>query len=420
MVMSKWTMTIYGFVESDAMRDSTQSFTDSPGNGLILRSDGPTALAYHHGRTQTTARNSRIGLRLAAPEAHGLRSSGNMDMDFMGNQPPTASEASFVNNGTLRVRGAYAKIESDYIDVLAGQYYALFGQQPFFFPMSVWFFGLPNQVFGRTQQLRVSHSFKSNAVNLDLAVSAQRPPQRDADTPDLEGAVKLAVPSWKGPHTIGSGYAAVDPLTVGVSGAVRKFRVNEFSATPTSTNSVTGWGVSFDGMIPIIPAASANDKANSVTATGSFVIGHGIGDLIGGITGGATFPSLPIPPGGTTAPTYTPNIDAGLVQYDSSGKLRTLNWKTGMAGLQYYLPPNGEVSLGANYTRGTSDNITEGLTGSALGKVMKKSQLFELVMFADITPAIIAGLSWQRLEQTLGDNMKTQNDRYELAAYYFF
>src|SRR4051812_10806853 len=150
-VTSKWSTTLYGFAEFDLMHDTTQTFSDSPGNGLIAR---PTGLVYNNGRTQTTARNSRLGVRMNAPEFEGMKASGNIEMDFMGNQPNPVSEASFVNNGTFRIRSAYAKVESKYVDLLAGQYYFLFGEQPFFQPMSIWFFGLPNMAFGRTQQFR--------------------------------------------------------------------------------------------------------------------------------------------------------------------------------------------------------------------------------------------------------------------------
>jgi hypothetical protein len=418
-VTTKWTMTLYGFAEFDIMRDSTQSFSDSPGNGLIARPDGAMPVAYRNGRTQTTARNSRVGVRLTAPEANGLRASGSVEMDFMGNQPGV-SEAAFVNNGTFRIRAAYAKVETDYVDVLAGQYYFLFGQQPFFFPMSIWFFGLPNQAFGRTQQLRLSHVFKTDAVSVDVGVAALRPPQRDSELPDFQGGVKIGVNSWKGPHTVGSGYAAVDPLSISVSGSMRHFRVNEFAATPMTTNSADGWGISIDGMIPIIPAASADHKENSLTLTGSYVMGEGIGDLLGGLSGGATFPSLPPAEKGGAAVPYPSNIDNGLVQYDASGNLRTLGWRTFMAGIQYYLPPTGKITVGANYTQGDSDDITDDLTGPALARVMKKSQFVELVSLFDITPALRAGAAWQYIRQTLGDDMKTKNNRVELSVYYFF
>jgi predicted porin len=424
-VTSKWSTTIYGFAEVDLMHDTTQTFSDSPGNGAILR---PTGLAYNNGRTQTTARNSRLGVRMSAPEFEGMKASGNIEMDFMGNQP-AVSEASFVNNGTFRIRAAYAKVESEYVDLLAGQYYFLFGEQPFFFPMSIWFFGLPNQAFGRTQQLRLSHTFKSDAAIVDVAVAAQRPPQRDSEIPDFQGGIKVGVNGWKGVHAGGSGYAAFDPLTIAASGSFRHFRVNEFAGPPTALRTIDGWGISLDGMIPVIPARSAKDKGNALTLTGSFVTGEGIGDLIGGLTGGAAFPQLPGAMGAAGAGgAYSTNIDPGILQYDTAGNLRALKWQTFMVGAQYFLPPTGRISIGANYTQGNSDNITDGLTATApagcpqctLGSVFKKSQFFEAVVLGDLTPAVRIGAAWQRIQQTRGDDAVSKNNRLELAVYFFF
>src|SRR5258706_13390593 len=73
----RWQMSFYGFVEFDGMYDSTQSFSDSPGNTPILRSDGsrPAYLPVgtdelkgvmygaYHGRLQATARNTRFGFK---------------------------------------------------------------------------------------------------------------------------------------------------------------------------------------------------------------------------------------------------------------------------------------------------------------------------------------------------------------------
>jgi hypothetical protein len=420
-VTSKWSTTLYGFAEVDLMHDTTQSFTDSPGNGLILR---PTGLTYANGRTQTTARNSRLGVRMSAPEYEGMKASGNIEMDFMGNQP-AVSEASFVNNGTFRIRAAYAKVESEYVDLLAGQYYFLFGEQPFFFPMSIWFFGLPNQAFGRTQQFRLSHTFKSDPANVEIAVSAQRPPQRDSEMPDFQGGLKIGINSWKGVHAGGSGYAAFDPLTIAVSGSMRKFRVNDFAVAPTSLRTINGWGLSLDGMIPIVPAKSAKDKGNALTLSGSFVMGSGIGDLIGGLTGGAAFPAVPMM-GTTAGGAYPANVDPGIIQYDTMGNLRAINWQNFMVGAQYFLPPTGRISIGANYTHGQSDNITDGLTGGALGSVFKDSQFFEAVVIGDLTPAVRIAAAWQRIQQTrgdktaAGDDVVSKNNRLELAVYFFF
>jgi len=292
--------------------------------------------------------------------------------------------------------------------------------------MSIWFFGLPNQAFGRTQQFRLSHTFKSDAANVEIAVSAQRPPQRDSEIPDFQGGIKVGVNGWKGVHAGGSGYAAFDPLTIAASGTVRHFRVNEFSAAPTSLRTINGWGISLDGMIPVVPAKSAKDKGNALTLTGSFVTGKGISDLIGGLTGGAAFPAVPSTmPNGTATP-FNANIDPGIIQYDSAGNLRAINWTTFMVGAQYYLPPTGRVAIGANYTHGASDNITDGLTGTALNNVFKESQYFEAVVIGDLTPSVRIGAAWQRVQQTRGDKLSngddvvSKNNRLELAVYFFF
>jgi len=125
---------------------------------------------------------------------------------------------------------------------------------------------------------------------------------------------------------------------------------------------------------------------------------------------------------------YSANIDPGIIQYDTAGNLRALKWQNFMVGAQYCLPPTGRISIGANYTQGSSDNITDGLTATApavcpqctLGSVFKKSQFFEAVVIGDLTPAVRIGASWQRTQQTRGDDAVSKNNRLELAVYFFF
>src|SRR5947208_2916966 len=108
---SRWQMSIYGFAEFEGMYDTTQSFSDSPGNSPILRSDGsrPAYLPVgtdelkgviygaYHGRMQATVRNSRFGFKLTPPEYAGIKSTGVIEVDLFGNQPsnpPSTSEGS--------------------------------------------------------------------------------------------------------------------------------------------------------------------------------------------------------------------------------------------------------------------------------------------------------------------------------------
>jgi hypothetical protein len=486
-VTSKWDISLYGFIEFDAMRDSTQSFHDSPANNPLLRSDGSFPVFQRRGtgfygvtsgstapRMLFTARNSRFGFKIAAPEYVGIRSSATLESDFMGNQPQnpytkqgevsnqnTPTETSFFSNAALRVRHAYFKAEVEpatglSINVMLGQYYHLFGWQPNYFPSTVAFLGLPNMIFGRTPQARSSLTVKSAAINVELAAAALRPAQADSGIPDLQGGLRFGLNGWKGAHGSGSAPAVLDPVGIGVSAVYRQFKVAEYSnnlGDPTVASKVAkakGYGVSIDGFIPVIPISSIDDKSNSLSLTGSFVTGAGIGDLFtGGLVGGMPFPR----PDGTQGPLtgfYGANIDPGIVMYDANGFLRVLKWTAFMVGAQYFLPiAKGRIVLTGNYTQAVSPNLlqTEGgnfqaevSAGADPTRTFRKARYIDVNLFGDITPAIRVGLSFQRITQTFlaakvadtpdrldalkEDTVMTDaeehNDRYELSGYFFF
>ncbi len=185
-VGSKFATTLYGFVELDTMHDSTLSFTDLPGNGAVAR---PGTYNGSHGRTTFGVRNSRIGFRFKGPDSDNIKTSALAEMDFLGNQPlgapapggtPPVSEAAFFNNPTFRVRHFMLKMETPIVDVMAGQYWELFGWQSYFHPNTVELQGVPGQIYSRTPQLRLSKIIKTDAVNVEVAIAALRPPQRNS------------------------------------------------------------------------------------------------------------------------------------------------------------------------------------------------------------------------------------------------
>jgi hypothetical protein len=69
-----------------------------------------------------------------------------------GCQEGAISEGSLYTSATFRLRHAYLKLENDVVNVL----------------------------LGRTPQLRLPKSLKTDAVDIDLTVGAMRPPQRDS------------------------------------------------------------------------------------------------------------------------------------------------------------------------------------------------------------------------------------------------
>jgi hypothetical protein len=302
----------------------------------------------------------------------------------------------------------------------------LFGWQNYFFPCSLEFLGLPNQAFSRAAQLRLSHSFGFvGDFSLDVAAAAVRPAQRDSSVPDAQVGVRFSFNRWRGITTPGNIGTLALPLSVGVSGTLRQFKVNAFAPPPTQrSNSASGWGVAVDALVPIIPAAHADDRANRLTFTGSFVTGTGIADLITA-GGGAAFPTLPNPAQGNPPPLYTPNIDDGLVTFDSRGVVHTIDWWALRVGLQYYLPPSGRMIISANYTQAHSGNMHElfpkgGAEIELLARVADRSHYADLNFMWDATPTIRVGLSGQYTKVIYLDRDAPHNVRIMGQALYAF
>jgi hypothetical protein len=99
-------------------------------------------------------------------------------------------------------------------------------------------------VFSRAPQFRLSHMFKTDAVNMEIAVAAVRPPQRDSGLPDGQAGLRLILNDWKGMRTAGGTGTSVDPLSVGVSGVARRFRLPDVRRCRRhQTQTINGYGL---------------------------------------------------------------------------------------------------------------------------------------------------------------------------------
>jgi hypothetical protein len=424
----RWSVTLYGFAEADFIFDSTRSYDDAIGSTLVARSDTYEGQA---GRSQFSVRNSRVGLLFGSPAFAGVKGSAVLEADFFGNpaQPPDSggsSEHAFFDSPVLRLRQAYLQLQNPYVDVLAGQTYTVFGFQNAYSPCTLEFLGIPNQLFSRTTQLRLSHEFfLARDLSIDVAAAAVRPAQRDSGVPDAQAGVRLNVYGWKGITTPGNTGTRALPLSIAVSGTLRQFKVNAFAPPPTQrSNSATGWGLSVDAFVPIISAAHADDRGNRLSLLGSFVTGTGIADLLTS-GGGASFPTLPNPAQANPAPEYTANIDDGLVTFDTQGVVHTIDWWALRMGLQYYLPPSGRLIVSANYTMGYSENMAElfpkgGAEIELLTRVADRSQYADLNLMWDVTPAVRVGISGQYSKVDYLDGDAPHNVRVMGQALYAF
>ena len=379
----RWSLTFYGFVEADYLVDSTRSYDERVNSSLVARSD---TYEGQHGRTQFSIRNTRFGFQFQSPTSGSFRPSAVLEADFYGQKPADTStpEKDYFDAPTLRIRHAYLLLESDYVDVLAGQTYNVFGWQNF-----------------RSVQFRLSHNFgaSSGPVSVMLAASVARPAQRDSGVPDGNVGLRLNLNHWRGMITTSavSGSSAL-PMFLQVSAVGRQYKVDAFTPPPTQTsNHAAAWGVSVDALLPVVPANGADERGNSLTLTGSFVTGTGIGDLISS-SGGAAFPTLPNPAQANPPPLYTPDIDGGLVSFDVQGRLHTIDWRAIKAGIQYYLPGSGAVFITANFTQAHSANMAKlfprgGAEIELLGYVADTIRSGDASVFWDATAAVRFGVT---------------------------
>jgi hypothetical protein len=352
-----------------------------------------------------------------------FRPSAVIESDFAGSQatppgtiaatvgqepPPRSSEAIYFASPIFRVRHAYLKVRSPYVDLLFGQTFDVFGWQSYFDPS-----GTRNQLYSRNPQLRLSREFNpEGAVTVEIAAAAVRPVQRDSGVPDGSGGVRVSFNGWQGIRTPGNERIVAMPLTLGVSGIVRQFKLNAFADPPVQTsNRVMGWGISFV------------DRGNRLALTGSFVKGAGIGDLLS-LTGGAKFPILH-PDARINPPLhYEANADNGLVSFDTRGVLHAIEWTAFRVGLQYYLPTTGRWIFSANYTQAESPNLAMLFprggpeTGDEQYHVADKFRYADAKLTFDVTPVVRVGVAGQYTQTVYLPDEQTgaRDEPYNLRA----
>jgi hypothetical protein len=425
-VKGKWNPVFYGFLSFDMVHDSTQSFSGGSPGYIAIPREG--TWGNGHGRTIFDPRGSRFGFKLAAPEMDGMKATAVMEFDFIGNQlpmnygagPTGISENSTYGNGLLRLRHAAIKIETRYVDILAGQYWQLFGWMPIYLPVTLQVPGYPGVSFGRNAQFRVSHTFRTAPISVELAVAAVRPAQRNGEYPDAHGGARLMINGLRGINAVGATGAAFweMPASLAVSGIYRHLNVPEFAAAPTKQNTATAGGVSVDLYLPVISSSMAH-KGNALNITGNFTYGRGIGDMYSpGTIGNAGFPNLPNPNGTAPAPTWAQDIDNGIVTYDLAGGLHTIKWQTGMAGIQYYLPPSGRVWVTANYGFARSANIAS--YDLSLERVIKKYTMWDGVIYVNVVGPVTFAGEFAQEKQTYGDDKVVTNNRIMISGFYQF
>ena len=248
---SKFGVKFSGFVKNDFFWDSRQTVSAREGHFLLW--PAPVTLdergedIFGTASFNFLAIQSRLTAKITGPDALGAKTSGLIEGDFFAQ--------SNLNINLLRLRHAYVKLNWEYTEVMAGQYW-----NPLFvtacFPGTVSFnTGTPLQSFARNPQIRVTHNI--HGFSILAAVLGQRDYSsvgplgassqylRNSAVPEMQVQVHYGTNNEEGMNIIAGAAAAyktivprlssspVDGVTYKVDEKVRGFTAMAFSKLTT-------------------------------------------------------------------------------------------------------------------------------------------------------------------------------------------
>ncbi len=248
---SKFGVKFSGFVKNDFFWDTRQTISAREGHFHLW--PAPVTLdergedIFGTASFNFLAIQSRLTAKITGPDALGAKTSGLIEGDFFAQ--------SNLNINLLRLRHAYVKLNWEYTEVMAGQYW-----NPLFvtacFPGTVSFnTGTPLQSFARNPQIRVTHNI--HGFSILAAVLGQRDYSsvgplgassqylRNSAVPEMQVQVHYGTNNEEGMNIIAGAAAAyktivprlssspVDGVTYKVDEKVRGFTAMAFSKLTT-------------------------------------------------------------------------------------------------------------------------------------------------------------------------------------------
>jgi hypothetical protein len=414
---------LYGFVETDSIYDTTQSFTEEPDNNLVQKR---SSILGQRGREEMSIRNSRLGAEITVPATdNGWKTKGVFEIDFLGNNAETQtpgqtgatasaqSERDFFNNPALRVRHAYVDLTNSEFNAKIGQYWSLFGWQPFYFPGEATVLPSPGMLYRRFVQARAMDTHPiADGWTLETAADAAKPAEMNSGSPEWQGGMRLASTNIKGASISGAGTSMVG-MSAAVSGVLVPIRT-------ANLGNPTGQGAAFDFLIPIIPSSDGKSRSNTLIWAGEAGAGSGIGGLeyaglaLGIGASGTTNGLSSATPGADGA------IDSGMGGLNSSGNFELLRVRAFRSHLQYSLE---KWAASAGYAQVEGRNLDRFSTSVANGTALapKIQYGYASVMYDPLDWLRFSGeVSQTRDTYNDTNNRHATNNRYQLSAYFKF
>ena len=419
------TLRLYGFVETDNIYDTTQSYAEEQDSvapvtrNTISKSAGTTGasnLGGTRGRDIMSVRNSRLGLELNVPaQDNGIKGKAVFEMDFLGNAavnttpgstPGAQSERDYFNNPSARVRHAYVEVAKDELAAKLGQYWSLLGWQPYYFPGEAVVLPGVGQLYRRFAQARVTDTHVFGDWTLESAADAAKPAEMNSGSPEWHAGVRFASTKYKGASIAGAGTSMVG-LSAGVSAALIPIR------TATAGNP-TGGAVAMDVLVPIIPSSDGKSRDNTLIWAAEGVTGRGVGGLE---MAGLTFGVPGVTAAGSNAGTA---IDSGIAGVDTSGSnIQLIQMRAWRTHLQYSL---SKFSTSVGYAQVEARNLDRFAANAAAFALYPKLQYAYVSVFYDPATWLRFAGEVNQTKATFNDpnNRYARNNRYQMSAYFMF
>lgn len=256
-VMSKFKLSIGGFVKLDYVYNSDKIGALSPASGAVPKS---TEANGQKNESLFTARQSRIWLKSTGPEVFGAKTGALIEGDFYGDLAAANESPQF------RMRHAYATMDWANTQVLFGQYWDTFG------PMAAntidFRLGAP---FGapaspRVPQLRVSQTYN----DLKLVVALQNPTQDQVSTAAGNNYEWGSMVNVAGQVSYASQALGVAPGFMGLSNKPLSFTLFSLYGSGklnagTANLTLPSWGYGIQGFVPILKSSDGKSRANTAS-----------------------------------------------------------------------------------------------------------------------------------------------------------
>ncbi len=453
-MMGKWVTTMYGFVQVDTVYDTTNSYNNwpfnaAPANAQVASGSGAggSALGTGLGSTIDSPRfgmdvnNSRIGFALSSPVYNGYKLRALLEMDFLANpgEGLNTTGLGYITNPIFRIRHFFLDVTTpSWGNVLVGQYWSLFGMQPYNIQNNLQIAPGPGTAYGRFPQIRWYKNFHfDQGLMLEPAAAVMTPPTTTGGMPSFTEALKLSDSNMMSEMMIGDTGKGQFPASISISGIEQNYSgyvtststgtsANYHNTANTGFNSWTAAGA-VDLLLPIIPIKDGK-PGNNLTLQAEYTWGQG---------DAWQFPNLSFGMGGATVNT----VGAG---YAGNGVIMNnqflpLDIQTYNADLQYYFPDDARTSIVVGFAVDNASNLQQiagALGGFGVGVpasgAASTNALYTYLqpdthltfayvdLWHDFTPQVRAGLEFGQYDAVYTSGVNALDNRVMMSWFYLF